>query len=205
MGRLVSTLLLARHGETIWHAENRYAGSSDVGLTERGVAQAAALGRWAGSQTIEAVYSSDLSRAVITATPAATQLGLPLRIDPRLREVDFGQGEGMTRSEMRLVFPSELNEFHRSPGHSPLPGGEPGIAALERAWTALEEIAAVHSSAPVLVVMHSTLIRLVLCRALDMPIDRYRTAFPSVINAAITTITIGSGPPALHGYNVPTD
>ena len=197
----MSDLILARHGETLWHAENRYAGSTDVGLTDRGRAQSFALGRWAAGQPLAAVYSSDLSRAVITATPAAEALGLTVRVDPRLREVDFGRGEGLTSTEMREAFPAAREEFDRSPGHSPLPGGESGLAAVDRAWPALEEIVQRHD-APVLVVMHSTLMRLVLCRVLDLNLDRYRTAFPSVLNVALTTITLGPTP-ALHGYNVP--
>ena len=197
----MSDLILARHGETLWHAENRYAGSTDVGLTDRGRAQSFALGRWAAGHPLAAVYSSDLSRAVITATPAAAARELALQIDPRLREVDFGQGEGRTTTEMREAFPDALAAFHRSPGQSPLPGGESGTAAVDRAWPALEQIAARHDG-PVLVVMHSTLMRLILCRVLDMNLDRYRTAFPSVRNVAHTTITLGSAP-ALHGYNVP--
>ncbi|MDJ0378791.1 histidine phosphatase family protein [Cryobacterium sp. PH31-L1] len=197
----MSTLILARHGETLWHAENRYAGSTDVGLTERGRAQSAALGRWAAGQPLVGVYSSDLSRAVVTATPAANALALPLRVDPRLREVDFGQGEGLTTAEMRYAFPDAVADFQLRPGQSPLPGGESGIDAVDRAWPALEHIGA-RNDGPVLVVMHSTLMRLVLCRVLGMSLDHYRAAFPAVRNVALTTITLGPAP-ALHGFNVP--
>jgi len=72
--------------------------------------------------------------------------------------------------------------------------------AVARAWPAVEEIAAANENESVLVVRHSTLMRLVL----GMTLDRYRSAFPSVRSVAITTITLDSGP-ALHAYNVPTD
>ncbi|MBC7725752.1 MAG: histidine phosphatase family protein [Burkholderiaceae bacterium] len=201
----MTTLVLVRHGETLWHGENRYAGSSDVGLTDRGAGQAGRLGGWAATAALDAVYSSDLSRAVITATPAASAAGTGLVIDPRLREVHFGRGEGMTRSEMHTAFPEALASFHAAPATSALPEGETGTAAIGRAWPALEEIAARHSGGRVLVVVHSTLMRLILCRVLDIPPDRYRSAFPGVLNGALTTISLGPGaPPALHGYNVPT-
>ena len=200
----MTTLLLARHGETVWHAENRYAGSSDVGLTEKGIGQAATLGRWAAGQPLAAVYASDLSRAVLTATPSADALGLQVQIDPRLREVHFGRGEGMTRTEMIEVFPAGLASFLASPGHVPLPDGEAGLTAVQRAWSALEEISVRHQGDTVLVVMHSTLMRLLLCRVLGVPLDNYRDTLPSVQNAAITSITINEGKPALHSYNVPT-
>jgi broad specificity phosphatase PhoE len=206
MDRRMTTLLLARHGQTEWHAENRYAGSSDVALTATGVLQAEALGRWAVRERPDAVYASDLSRAVLTAAPAAAALGLETRIDPRLREVDFGAGEGMTTLEMDLVFSAELAAFRARPASVPLPLGERGLDAVDRAWPALEEIASSGAdSSRALVVMHSTLMRLILCRALGIDPDCYRTVFPAVRNVAITSLTLGPDGAALHAYNVPTD
>jgi len=200
----MTTLFLVRHGETTWHAENRYAGSTDVALTELGIAQGEQLGRWAEVQQIDAVYASDLSRAVITATPAATALGLPLTIDPALREVHFGRGEGLTSAEMRPMFPDAAARFVAHPGTSPLPEGESGEAAVERAWGALEQIVAQHPDGTVLVVMHSTLMRLILCRALGVSLDSYRKTFPSALNVGITTVSWTADGTALLGYNVPT-
>lgn len=200
----MTTLLLVRHGETVSHADNRYAGSSDVALTDAGLAQAARLAEWAGRQTISAVYASDLSRAVITATPSARTLGLSVRIDARLREVDFGRGENLTTAEMRAAFPDALDDFHERPGHSPLPGGESGVVALDRVWPALQEMCATWPDDSVLVVMHSTLLRLILCRALGIAIDRYRATFPAVVNGAITSLLLGPDGASLLGYNVPT-
>lgn len=116
-------LYLVRHGETTWHAENRYAGSTDVALTEVGTAQAERLARWAETHPIDAVYASGLSRAVITATPSATALGLVISVDPALREVDFGKGEGLTSTEMLASFPDAAARFRDSPATFPLPGG----------------------------------------------------------------------------------
>jgi broad specificity phosphatase PhoE len=199
----MTALVLTRHGETVWHGENRYAGSSDVALTDLGRRQAQELGRWAEMSNIAAVYSSDLSRAVLTAEPASTALNLTTVIDPRLREVHFGAAEGMTTSEMDDAFPDDLRRFRARPASSPLPGGESGRAAARRAWTALEEIAASHD-ATVLVVMHSTLMRLVLCHAMGLPLDSYRSVFPNVLNVAATSLELREGhPTALLGYNVP--
>ncbi|TFD86614.1 histidine phosphatase family protein [Cryobacterium serini] len=199
----MTTIFLVRHGETAWHAENRYAGSSDVELTELGLAQAERLARWAEAQPIDAVYASDLSRAVITATPSATALGLPISVDPALREVHFGRGEGLTSGEMRALFAAETARFVERPGTSPLPGAESGTDAVERSWGALERIVSQYPGGTVLVVMHSTLMRLILCRALGIPLDRYRTDFPAVLNVGITTLLWTDQGTALLGYNVP--
>ncbi|TCP57116.1 putative phosphoglycerate mutase [Tamaricihabitans halophyticus] len=194
-------LELARHGETVWHAENRYAGSSDVALTERGRSQAEQLGRWAAGQPITQVLCSPLSRAARTAEPAALSLGLPLRTDARLVEVDFGDAEGITRAEMAERFPDELSDWLAAPAARALPGGERGVAALDRVWPLITELAA--RPGTTLVVAHGTLLRLVLCRLFDLPLDAYRRLFPSLRNTALTTVEFRAEGPALLGLNVP--
>src|SRR3954453_5089115 len=99
-----TTLLLARHGQTIWHAENRYAGVSDIGLTDEGRAQAEALGRWAAVHRPAAIWTPPLSRAIATADPACRALGIAPQREPGLRECDFGVVEGRTLAE----FPAEV-------------------------------------------------------------------------------------------------
>ncbi len=195
---------LSRHGETVWHAENRYAGSTDVEMTKLGYQQAEELARWAISMSPDAVYSSDLSRAIATAKPAAAALGLELVVDDRLREVDFGRAEGLTRTEMGAVFPDELAAFIARPGTIPLPGGEAGLEAVERAQRALEKISEDHPDGSVLVVMHTTLMRLLLCHMLGIPLDKYRTIFPMVINAGITELDFNGERWALMSFNLRT-
>lgn len=201
----MTVFYLARHGETLWHAENRYAGSTDVSMTPLGNEQSERLGRWAARNRPDAVYSSDLSRAIATAQPAVAGLGTALVVDARLREVDFGRAEGLTRSEMAHAFPQELAAFMANPGTSPLPGGEAGSSAVARALGALEDIAAARPDGAVLVVMHTTLMRLLLCHMMGIPLDRYRTVFPEVINAAITEVRFDGREWALAKFNSPSE
>ncbi|MBT2497529.1 histidine phosphatase family protein [Agromyces sp. ISL-38] len=189
----MTTVHLARHGETTWHAENRYAGSSDVPLTARGREQGNALARWAAGAGVDVVATSDLSRAVETGDAAAKLLGVELVIDARLREVDFGSGEGRTRAEMAAIFPEQLAAFVATPASSPLPGGEPGTTAVARGLESLADLTRVAGAdGTVLVVAHSTLIRLVLCRVLGLPLDEYRRRFPGLANTAVTTVELPS-------------
>lgn len=197
----MTTLLFARHGETVWHAENRYAGSSDVELTALGHRQAGRLGTWAGRQRIDAVLSSPLRRARDTAEPPAAALGLDIRVDSRLSEVDFGEAEGITRDEMAERFPDRLATWLAEPACHALPGGERGIDALERVWPLITELSRGTDTA--LVVAHGTLLRLVLCRLLGLPPDNYRRLFPVVANATVTTVEFREEGPALLGLNVP--
>lgn len=182
---------LARHGQTVWHAENRYAGVSDVPLTPRGREQAGALASWADATPLALVASSALERAVATAAEVAAVAGLPHRIEPALREVDFGRAEGRTRAEMRRAFPGALDAFLASPASSPLPDGEPGAAAADRFLTALLAVVAeVPPDEAVLVVAHTTVLRLALCTVLGLPLDEYRRRFPELGNATVTTLRL---------------
>jgi probable phosphoglycerate mutase len=205
-------LHIARHGETVWHAENRYCGTSDIELTEKGLKQGIQLAVWAKTANLDLILSSDLSRAVITAAPSATACGKDLEIDTRFREVDFGQGEGKTSVEMKAAFPADYQAFIENPGHSPLPDGEAGNIAVERALSALAAITNREHSEEVLLVAHSTIGRLIICALTGIPLDSYRRVFPKVINGAITTLLIPKvgksadlyGAGSLLAFNVPT-
>ena len=201
----MTVLHLVRHGETVWHAENRYAGVSDVALTLRGVEQAESLGRWAATAGLDAVYASTLSRAIETARPAASATGLQLRTDADLREVDFGLGEGLTRAEMAKRFPDELAAFLSRPAESPLPNGERGTAAIERSRSALDRIVAACPDGRVLVVMHSTLVRLIICSLAGIDPNAYRRLFPQIGNCALNTVRVNDDGTSILGVNVPVD
>ncbi|MGH8823147.1 MAG: histidine phosphatase family protein [Jiangellaceae bacterium] len=186
----MTTLVLARHGETIWHADDRYAGSSDIPLTSLGERQALRLADWASTADLRGVWSSDLVRAGRTAEPCAAAAGLTMRVDPRLREVDFGDAEGMNGEEIEARFPGAYQAFERDPIAHHLPGGEAPDAATERALTGLRDICTAQPDGRVLVVGHGTLIRLVLCRYLGIPLEDYRRRFPTMRNCSLTEIRI---------------
>jgi broad specificity phosphatase PhoE len=199
----MSRLILVRHGETVWHAENRYAGRTDVALTDKGMAQAARLARWATGAQLSAVWASPLSRAQLTARPAAEALGLQVQTEARLIEVDFGRGEGLTDAEMKAAFPEERAAFLRDPAANPLPGSEDPAVAAERGVAALYAIAEATAGGRALVVAHNTLFRLVLCKLLGIPLGRYRTTFPQLANGTVTEIGITDAGVSLLSFNAP--
>ena len=196
-------LFLVRHGATIWHAENRYAGTSEVALDPRGYAQAERLATWASEAGLAALWCSPLNRARETAAPAARAAGLEPRIDERLREIDFGRIEGKTMAEAAQLFPEEMRRFKADPATYPMPGGEDPYQAARRAVSALRDIAASHPQGRVLVVAHNTLIRLALCSLFSIPLACYRTVFPAVRNGALTEIRLEDDSAALLQYNCP--
>jgi broad specificity phosphatase PhoE len=201
----VTELVLVRHGETIWHAENRYAGSSDVPLTPQGIEQAERLAGWARTGELEALWCSPLSRARETARRVADATGLTPRVDSRLRELHFGEGEGLTAVEMEQRFPGRLAAFRADPVTHHLPGGEDPRRAVERAMESLEEITLAVPEGRVLVVAHTTLIRLCLCRLLGIPLSHYRRVFPFLRNAGLTVVRLLDGQASLLEFNTPIE
>lgn len=194
-------IYLVRHGETPWHAENRYCGRTDLPLTERGQAQAKQLAGWAADAGLTAVHSSTLTRAKETAKGAADQAGVPHQVDPRLVELDFGLAEGLTAAEMRQRFPAERTAFEADPVAHPLPGGEDPRQAIERGARALDEIVGKHSDGTVLVVCHSTLLRLLTCHLVGIDPARYRDEFPAVANTSGAVLRHDAGSWSLLEFN----
>lgn len=201
----VATLLLARHGETVWHEENRYAGvHSDVDLTDLGRRQAQALAEWAVERSPSAVVSSPVRRAVETATPAAQALGLDLDVVDDLREVSFGVAEGRTVHELQAQDPELVRRFRADPVAHAFPGSEPPDAAGRRGAAALRSLATTHAGRTVLVVAHNTLLRLALCELVGIPMADYRRVLPRLDNVAVTTLRLREeGPAGLVSLNVP--
>lgn len=201
----MTRLVLVRHGETVWHGENRYAGTTDVALTDRGWDQARQLADWARTAGLAAVWASTLSRATLTASLCAEAGGTELRIDPRLRELDFGDAEGLTSAEMTQRFPEALDAFRSDPVARHLPGGEHPADAAQRFTQCLHDIAADQPDGRVLVVAHTTAIRLTLCKILGIPLREYRRLFPFVRNCSLTEIELRDGQFSVIEFNTPLD
>ncbi|MFI9624734.1 histidine phosphatase family protein [Streptomyces sp. NPDC052042] len=198
-----AALLLVRHGQTVWHAENRYAGVSDIALTDEGRRQAEQLGEWAARHPVDAVWTSPLTRAIETARPACRALGLMPWLDHDLRECDFGEVEGRTLAEFEAEHPRWAREYRADPVTHPFPGAEDPRTAAARGTMALRRIANGHPGQRVLVVAHNTLLRLVLCELLSIPLGAYRRVLPKLRNTAISEVRIGEQGGALLSLNVP--
>ncbi|WP_405150140.1 histidine phosphatase family protein [Sphaerisporangium sp. NBC_01403] len=195
----MTTIFLARHGRTAWSVAGLYTGVSDVELDEKGLRQAGMLASWAAKAELGEVVSSPLVRAVSTASGAAQAAGVRPRIDPRLREVDFGQAEGRRRSDLD---PEVVGRFEADPAAHPFPGGEDPVAAAARVTGCLAELAG-RGSGRILVVAHNTILRLALCRLLGIPLADYRRRLPRIEHGSVTELGFGAEGAALRSLNVP--
>lgn len=156
-------LFIFRHGETDWNAEQRFQGHLDIPLNDRGRAQARRLVPQLRRQGIEAILSSDLSRALETASIVASELGIGIHQDPDIREAHLGEAQGHTREEIVAKFGEEIarrwGSSHLSDADVAYPGGESGSTVLERCFGAMERFMRAHSYRNVGVATHGGVIR----------------------------------------------
>jgi len=151
---MTTRFIVVRHGETQWNVERRVQGSGDSPLTAAGLAQAEAIGRRLARERFDALVSSDLGRAVQTAERIAAHCGLAIRTDPRLRERNFGAGEGMTYEEIDRAFPDAFSRDRQSDPDVVIPGGESRRQFHERVRAAFEALAREHDGRRVAVIAH---------------------------------------------------
>lgn len=206
----MTTLYLVRHGEVEGNvgAHRTFAGRRDLPLTPRGELQAQAVALRLASKTLDAVYASTLQRAWKTADAIASSHGLGTTRREELREVDYGDWEGLGEREL---FDHHLEHWEKrvaDPWSVAPPNGESyGMlwARLEPFWT---ELLQKHDGGQIAVVAHNGPIRILICRLLEAPMSNARAL--QISNASLTKVHVGhsassragklSGPPVVIEY-----
>ena len=173
----MARLILVRHGETEWNRSLRYQGHSDIRLNDNGIKQAARVRDRLAGERIDAIYSSDLSRAYETARSIASRHGMvEIRQSPLLREMDFGQAEGMTFDEIKERYPwiaGDLQAWRTRSAESHIPNGE-SIAQLgARVAQFAEELKRHKPEETVLVVAHGGSLQVLICLLLGVGLEHW--------------------------------
>jgi broad specificity phosphatase PhoE len=168
--------VLWRHGQTVWNAERRFQGQSDIPLDETGQIQADRAARLLAGLRPDLIVSSDLSRAASTAAALARLTGLEVTLDKDLRERHGGCWEGLTDSEIRARYPAEHASWNP-------PDGEPSPVVAERVAGALHRIAGGvgepgMSTGLAVVVSHGAALRLGMSRLLGIPDELFGVLGP---------------------------
>lgn len=168
-------LFLTRHGQTDWNIAGRYQGQSDISLNQTGQLQAEQIAKRLSTETIHAIYSSDLSRAKDTASKIRNLQGQSpaFQIDSRWRELSFGDWEGMTYKEMSAHSPELFSKWMVNPKDTSTPNGETLVQLAERVKAAFDEIKNNHQDQTVLVVGHSGSLQTLLAVTLGVDLNRY--------------------------------
>jgi len=165
---------MIRHGATVLSAEDRFAGATDVALSDEGREQTQRLAERLSRENFVAVYASPLSRTMETARILAAPHKLPVQARDGLREINHGRWEQMTRREVEQKFPAEAAEWERDPYTFAPVGGESGLQVTARALPVLIELVRQHPAENILVVSHKGTIRLLLSSLLGFDPRRYR-------------------------------
>ncbi|MBB4689785.1 histidine phosphatase family protein [Amycolatopsis jiangsuensis] len=194
-------LLLWRHGETDYNAAGRMQGHLDSALTPVGWNQARfavpALARFSP----ELVIASDLRRATDTATVLTDAIGVPLRIDKRLRETHLGEWQGMTGPEVDEAYPGDREQWRTDAAWAP-PGGESRVDVAERAGEVVDDLLSPASDAgeAVLLATHGGLIVALTAKLLGLPIGVW-PSLGGIMNCHWVEFGRRDGKWRLHAYN----
>lgn len=147
-------LMIARHGQTRWNVEDKICGITDLELTEEGIRQAEELAEKVKRMQIDLIITSDMKRARKTGEIVGERLGIPVISDSRLREMNFGKYEGVSRQDAG---------YHRDRVHFACrypEGGESVFQVAHRVYSCLDEWKEKYRDENVLVVAHGSACRI---------------------------------------------
>jgi probable phosphoglycerate mutase len=174
-------LILVRHGETEHNRGNITLGRADVPLNARGMAQAQAVAA-SFTRKPSAIYASPLKRAADTASMIGSRTGASVTTDGDLVEMDVGEMEHLTGEELRARYPDFLGLWmsEEEGADARMPGGETLREVQDRAWRFVERAAAANADGTIVAVTHNFVILTLVCRALELPLARFRRMRPAV-------------------------
>ena len=190
------TIYFVRHGQTAQSRENTFCGALDVPLTDSGHRMAQAVAEHWSHLPFQAVYASNKSRAIATATPIANKLKLPVQVDEGLREIEYGAWEGLNEDEVERAHPGAFKAWSDHPDQVPPPGGETAIQIAERSMAAISRIRAKHGEGSVMVVSHKATLRILMCAFLGIPVGDFRRRIGMPV-AGVSAVDFKSSGPLL--------
>lgn len=164
----MTRVVLIRHGQTEWNREERFRGRADLDLTPLGVQQAEAMAQRLKSWDIAAIYSSPLLRAMRTAQPLGTALGLQVQTLEGLIDIDYGEWQGLSLAEAEARDEVMYRQWLEHPELVHFPGGESLEQVQARAAAAVQEMAASHPDQTVTLVSHKVVCKVLVCHALGL-------------------------------------
>lgn len=180
----IKRLVFIRPGETSWNRLGRWQGQVAVPLNDNGRTQSQRLANFIRAVGLQAIYTSDLQRALQTAHIIAQPAGITPILEKRLRERHMGDWQGLTLAEVTLWYPEEYRALQKEPDAYQIPGGESRRQVVKRVQAALDDILARASGETIGIVSHTTAIRAIL-HALVPAFDSFAHEFA---NISVTTL-----------------
>ena len=166
-------LLLIRHGETLWNAGKIFRGRADIPLNETGKRQAVLLGEYLKDETIDAVYTSPLSRAEETAARIAGPHQMKAVAVSDLTDMDFGEWQGKELDEISQKYKDLYRDWLNIPEQAAIPGGESFARITGRITRFMEEVKARHGNGKIVIVTHRVIVKLAICLLLEISNNRF--------------------------------
>jgi alpha-ribazole phosphatase len=176
-------LYMIRHGQTAASRENRFSGSSDPPLTAVGEAMAEAFARAYASLTWESIYTSPMLRTRQTANALARLTNLQPVVEDGLREVDYGEWEGLVQEEVKARWPRAFEYWAADVASRGTPGGETAFQVAARAMRVVEGIRTRHEQGNVLIVSHKATLRVITCALLGLDVRLFRERIAQPVGA----------------------
>lgn len=197
--------IFVRHGLTCWNHIRRYQGHTDISLSEDGIKQAYALKKRFSNNHVEAIYSSDLLRAVKTAEIINEAHKLPLLTYPELREINFGIWEGLTFPEIAERYPELVQKWLTTPHLVEIPEGESFSLVQERGMKAMRQIITRQPEGEIIVVAHGVIIATILGGLLEIPLNKLQEYKHDNTAVSIVTLTPTVTKQSSLGYKASLD
>lgn len=169
-----TTLMVVRHGETVWNLEQRFQGHGDSPLTARGRSETRSLGKRLKSYAFDRLISSDLGRAMETAALIAEDTGHPIITDPRLRERHYGVLEGLTIDEIKARHAGIFSKLITGNPDEVIPGGESHRQFYDRNIDFVQQFLAENAGVTALLVVHGGVLDSFMRFITQLPLDHPR-------------------------------
>ena len=192
-------LLFVRHGQTNTTVDDAFCGVTEVPLTPLGHRQAQALAERLRHTHIDVLYCSPQQRALETAAPIASVLGLEIFRRDELREMDFGVWENHPPRELSKEYPRLIDGWNKGLWMGNPPGGETRQAVIARVVPCIIELLGTHTGKTLLIVSHRTTLRLLIGHMLDMALSSSRRM--EVSPASLTELHVTEDQVRLIFYN----
>ena len=167
-------LIAIRHGETEWNRLGRFQGHLNSALNQEGLTQAAALGERLAAERFDLLLSSDLGRALQTASAIAMRTGHEIVVEPRLRERRMGIFQGLTPVEAQARYPEDYARFRSHDPDYVIPEGESLRQLFERSIACFTELAGRHEGRTLAAVTHGGVLAMLYRHAMAMPLEAPR-------------------------------
>lgn len=197
----MTNLIITRHGYSEYNKTRMYTGQVDVALTDLGLRQAAKTAEYvAETYKIDAIYSSDLKRAMSTAIPLSEKLGIPVIKEPLIKEIYGGLWENKFMPEIDKLYHDDYQIYKTTIGLARCTGGESLAELQARSLEGMRRIAEANDGKTVFVATHGGVLLTLISTWMGLPLAKMHET-PPATNSSITEVSYENGVFTIEKYS----